>query len=194
MNKCCTITLRHRYEGEQWLPREHIQTREHREHADSGQDTPCAPAKGLPPAFCTRSPHAPHDMHALRGMQRDAEHERSVQRPATHGPRGKAGLNELVVELGGAQGGDGRRDVRREQPVRRDVHRQQEQQYSVPRDRERAGKRAWRARSEQTFEERGACVDEEGRVDEHGFRRGGLVVLTAKQLCVQESMSRQGGE
>lgn len=119
-------------------------------------------------------------------MQRDAEDEREVERGATRGPALQRGLDILVVELGGAEGRDGRRGIGGCEAVHVKVDGEEEESGGIAGHGKRAGERAcggmWCGRGEETLEGRARGVHEQGREDEIALAEYGLVVLAPEQL------------
>ena len=186
MPKRSTVPLHRRSERKQRLTRDDHESRQNREHGRARKRA-SRPARRRPqqPRLGLWCPRGPEDREPVGGVERDAEDERAVERHATDGPALQCGLDVLVVELGRAQGRDGRRGVGGCEAVREDVDGEEEERGGVTCRGKRAGERAGRTgRGEDALEERARGVYQQRREDEIALPEYGLVVLAPKHLRV----------
>ena len=175
------VPLHRRTERNQRLTRDDHEPRQNREHGRPRKRA-SRPTRGRLGLGLWR-PRGPEDREPVRGVERDAEDERAVERDAADGPALQRRLDVLVVELGRAQGRDGRGGVGGCEAVREDVDGDEEERGGVACRGERAGERAGRGGGgggEDALEERARGVYQQRGKDEIALAEHGLVVLAPK--------------
>lgn len=128
-------------------------------------------------------------------MERGGADEERIERARAHGPHVQAGLDELGVELGGPDGGDGGVWERGREAVREVVYGQEEEGGGVPRPGEQGADGAWAREArfgcscgvrgeagEKAGEQGGGDVQHEGEFEEVALAERRLVVFPPEEL------------